>query len=240
MVKTQTVPITRESAPRRQPPGARRAALLALLRERGVPLATDEIAQAMGLHPNTVRAHLDVLLREGKVTAGTDQRGSRGRPRDLFTATGAPEPEESYANLAAALAAQLESLGVDAGAQAVEAGKRWAGWERAPRSDEPGSGTTPARPSPSDTAPVSDSPADEVLAVLRRTGFAPELAADGATIVLHHCPFGELAGEHTDVVCGAHLGLIQGTLDRVSPGARAQLTPFVAPGLCRTHVEPAP
>ncbi|NLF03954.1 MAG: transcriptional regulator [Actinomycetales bacterium] len=204
-------------------------------------MSTDEIAREMGLHANTVRAHLEVLVREGKASSSTEQRATRGRPRELFTTTGAPEPEESYASLAAALAAQLESLGVDAGAQAVEAGKRWAAWEQKPAAESL-PGVTAAQSSPSDTSPPlpSASPTDEVLAVLRRTGFAPEVAADGATILLHHCPFGELAGAHTDVVCGAHLGLIQGTLDRVSPGARAQLTPFVAPGLCRTHVTPAP
>ncbi len=209
-------------------------------------MSTDEIASEIGLHPNTVRAHLDVLLREGKVTSGTEVRTTRGRPRELFTATGAPEPEESYARLAAALAAQLEALGGDPGGQAVEAGKRWAAWEGASPGmpDDGAPPTSPTGPPPS--APGEDAGLDtrieaaattrEVVALLGRTGFAPELAEDGATILLHHCPFRELAGEHTEVVCGAHLGLIQGTLDRVSPGSRAELIPFVAPGLCQTHL----
>ena len=71
--------------------------------------------------------------------------------------------------------------------------------------------------------------------MLRRTGFAPEKGADGL-ILLRHCPFGPLAREHTDVVCGAHLGLIQGTLDRVSPGSRAELIPFAEPGICVTRL----
>jgi len=202
-------------------------------------MSTDEIASEIGLHPNTVRAHLDVLLREGKVASSTEVRTTRGRPRELFTATGAPEPEESYARLAAALAAQLEALGGDPGARAVEAGKRWAAWEV---SDEARPGPAGGAPSPGDdptgAAPGLDAAAaaHEVVALLGRTGFAPELADDGATILLHRCPFRDVVGEHTAVVCGAHLGLIQGTLDRVAPGSRAQLEPFVAPGLCQTHL----
>jgi len=201
-------------------PGARRAALLAHLRERGGAMSTDEIAAEIGLHPNTVRAHLDVLSREGKVERVTEHRTSRGRPRELFSVTGAPEPEESYAQLAALLASQLESLDVEPRAQAIEAGKRWAATELT-----------------ADSANGSATAEDEVLGVLRRNGFEPQLAADGATILLHRCPFGAVASSHTDVVCGAHLGLIQGTLDRVAPGSRAQLTPFVAPGLCESHLE---
>lgn len=223
--------------------------LLARLRELGKALSTDEIAVEIGLHPNTVRAHLEVLLRSGKVERSIERRGTRGRPRDLFAATGAPEAEHSYAQLAAVLAAQLESLGTDPASQAVEAGKRWAAWElgvpdvpeepgppSVPPSGVPPSGTSLPRTPPS-------SAHDEVVAILRRTGFAPEVSEDGARILLHHCPFREIAGQHTAVVCGTHLGLVQGTLDRVAPGAEAHLVPFVAPGLCEARLtlsEPGP
>lgn len=215
MVKTQAVPIPSQHATNPRAPGARRAALLAFLRGRE-PLGVESIARELDLHPNTVRGHLEVLVREGKVERTTERRGTRGRPRDLFTATEVHEPEESYARLAAALAAQLETLGGHG--EAVAAGRRWASWEAC--------------------APATDVPEaiDEVLAVLRRTGFAPELADDDATILLRRCPFGALAREHTDVVCGAHLGLIQGTLDRVRPGARAELVPFAAPHTCVARV----
>src|SRR5690606_42164042 len=110
-------------------------------------------------------------------------------------------------------------LAVQRRATTTEAGRRWAATELTAVSAN-GSATTE----------------DAVLGVLRRNGFEPQLAADGATLLLHRCPFGAVASSHTDVVCGAHLGLIQGTLDRVAPGSRTQLTPFVAPDLCEPHL----
>lgn len=241
-----SVPSPRASS---RAPGASRAALLAHLRAHGAAMSVAELAAEVGLHANTVRAHLDVLTREGKVERTTERRASRGRPRELYSATGAPEREESFAQLAAVLAAQLEHLG--GRSPAIEAGKRWAQWEGLGASKpkdsrgEPIGGTTEPSSASSDVpgdagaaGPVS-APVQEVTAVLRRTGFAPELAADG-TILLRNCPFLEVAREHTDVVCGAHLGLIQGTLDRVSPGTGAELIPFAVPGACVTRLMAAP
>lgn len=239
MVKTQSVSIPSSRPTTRTVPGARRTALLAHLREHGGPMSVAEIAAEVGLHPNTVRAHLDRLEQEGKVERATERRGSRGRPRELYSITGAPEPDESYARLAAVLAAQLESIGE--ASHAIEAGRRWARWEqRADNTPADVSAPAASAPPPAPEAPSSPSTAsNEVLTVLRRTGFAPELTADGS-ILLRHCPFGAIAPQHTDVVCGAHLGLIQGTLDRVSPGTRAELIPFAVPGACVTRLMSPP
>ena len=71
--------------------------------------------------------------------------------------------------------------------------------------------------------------------MLGDTGFAPELSADGTFINLHRCPFRELAVSHPDVVCGAHLGVIQGALAELGTLVSAtRLLPFVTPGLCVT------
>ena len=74
-----------------------------------------------------------------------------------------------------------------------------------------------------------------VLRMLGDSGFAPELSADATAINLHRCPFRELAESHTDVVCGAHLGIIQGALAELGTMVSAtRLLPFVTPGLCVT------
>jgi predicted ArsR family transcriptional regulator len=54
------------------------------------PLA--ELAQATGLHENTLRDHLRVLEAEGYVVRVTEHRGTRGRPRVLFEPSGPDNP----------------------------------------------------------------------------------------------------------------------------------------------------
>jgi predicted ArsR family transcriptional regulator len=61
-------------------------------------------------------------------------------------------------------------------------------------------------------------------------GFAPEVSSDHTAINLHRCPFRELAESHPDVVCGAHLGMIQGALTKLgAPVSAIHLLPFVQP-----------
>ena len=49
------------------------------------PLATAEIADTLGLHPNTVRPHLERMRDVGLLEARPDGRGAVGRPQNLYT-----------------------------------------------------------------------------------------------------------------------------------------------------------
>ncbi|MBX9246740.1 hypothetical protein ICW40_18275, partial [Actinotalea ferrariae] len=127
----------------------------------------------------------------------------------------------------------------------VEAGRRWVEHAAAPAGDGNRAPSPPAdvadvgTPGPvtDGAAPPSAGPLAPVLRTLRTAGFAPELSADGSRIDLHHCPFLEVAREHPDVVCGAHLGLIQGELARLgSPATATRLVPFERPGVCSAHL----
>lgn len=181
-----------------------------------------EIAPLAGLHPNTVRAHLDVLVRTGRATRRTEARATPGRPRELYEAAGAPDAEGSHALLAELLAAGLAEAVPDPAAAAARAGRRWAatGADVAPAPQPPGAG---------DVRPALD----PVIRLLTRTGFAPELSEDGSTIRLRHCPFRDVAAAHPGVVCSAHLGIIQGALDRIGADVVAtRILPFVQPDLC--------
>ena len=61
-----------------------------LLERPGQALA--ELAEATGLHVNTLRDHLRVLEAEGFVVRITEHRGTRGRPRELFEPSGPDNP----------------------------------------------------------------------------------------------------------------------------------------------------
>ena len=210
-----------------------------MLRAHDGGLAVNDLAPALGLHPNTVRAHLDVLTRTGHVSRRTDARNTPGRPRDLYEATGAATSDRNYQLLARVLASRLTELSEDPTAEAVEAGRRWSEHEAV---GEPAgiedSDATGARGSELVGADVGTPLADRdalapVLRMLKVSGFAPQLSPDASAIQLHHCPFRELAEEHPGIVCGAHLGLIQGAL--VTSGANITATrilPFVRPDLC--------
>jgi predicted ArsR family transcriptional regulator len=205
-----------------------RAAVLELLRARHEPLGVVEVAEHVGLHQNTVRSHLDLLVSSGYAIRRSELPRGPGRPRVVYEATAAPEGARNYRMLAELLTAHLAATSKSPAKDAVNAGRKWAAATRQPRRDSQGA-TTSAPPLSEDEAVAA------VVRLLGDNGFAPELSADGTVINLHRCPFRELAVSHPDVVCGAHLGIIQGALAELGATVSAtRLLPFVTPGLCVT------
>jgi len=202
-----------------------RMAVLELLRSRGQPLGVGEIAQQVGLHQNTVRSHLDLLADSGYAIRRTEPPRGPGRPRVVYEATAAPEGERNYQLLAEMLAQHLLTTSERPGEDAANAGRTWAGL-----TDRRHRGREEAAAAP----PVSEEMAiGTVVRMLGDIGFAPELSADGTFINLHRCPFRELAESNPQVVCGAHLGMIQGALaDLGAPVSATRLLSFVQPDLC--------
>ena len=173
------------------------------------------LASALGLHQNTVRAHLHLLEQAELVVATSHRGGDRGRPPTLFSGIPA-EAEQEHALLAASLASALEPLAVGVEIAAA-AGRSWGGVliERL----EPG---REAR----DEACV-----ERVASLLRRRGFAPEVTE--GELVMHRCPFRQLAECYPRVVCSFHAGLIDGALEEL--GGRIALEgieAWVTPSTC--------
>jgi predicted ArsR family transcriptional regulator len=199
-----------------------------------------ELAAALGLHVNTVRAHLAVLQEAGLVGAEPDPRGRPGRPRLVYRPTAAAltvlaprtgaAPEPGYRVLAELLAGQLASSTERPAEVAAELGASW------------GRGSVGAQL----TGPLDAEPAIErVVALLDQAGFGPERAVgpDGQVQVwLHRCPFAEVARHQPDVVCSVHLGFLRGALEALGSDVEvADLTPFVRPDRCLAELRvPAP
>lgn len=192
---------------------------------RGGPAATvDRISDELAMHPNTVRLNLDQLLEAGLVTRVAQQRPGPGRPRWLYSARPAdPEPEaESYRALAGLLAGRLESVSARPDDDAAAAGRAW------------GRTLTEARRIPDPVAAT-----DHLVGLMDRLGFAPAQPRPGAPVELHRCPFREVAEQHSRVVCGIHLGLMQGALEGLgAPLEATRLEPFVTPDLCVAYLAP--
>ena len=81
-----------------------RSAILDLLRERG-GMGAKDVAEAVGVHPNVARGHLDVLVQAGLAAFGWKRHPSGGRPSKLYEA--APGRSGEGGSLVADLLATL-------------------------------------------------------------------------------------------------------------------------------------
>lgn len=207
--------------------GESRARVLDALRTADGPLAVGEVAERVGLHPNTARFHLDALTQANLAQRHREERDMPGRPRWLYSAGGAETPtgQRSYRLLAQILTSYLSSRTEDPARSAREAGEAWGRY-------------LVERPGPMRSTDVEEANR-QLTEVLREIGFAPEPAPaeQPETVLLHHCPFLEAAQEHQDVVCAVHLGLMRGVLAELNTPLRADsLDPMVAPSLCVAHL----
>jgi predicted ArsR family transcriptional regulator len=90
---------------------------------------------------------------------------------------------------------------------------------------------------PTEEGELPGASVERVVKLLDDIGFQPELTPDGRAILLHHCPFHELARSQPDVVCNVHLGLLRGALQQLgAPAEATRLIPFVAPRLCVVEI----
>jgi len=176
-----------------------RYAIYLELARSATPRSTADIADTLGLHPNTVRPHLERMREVGLLDVEVDARGSVGRPQHRYLlAADAPslglEPA-AFPLLARLLAGAAASAGVapDAAADA----SRDAGRALARR--------TPGR-----------SCVEALSRALDELGFDPAVGSeDGlATVAFTHCPFRELAEAHPELVCHLHRGLVEGFVEQ--------------------------
>jgi predicted ArsR family transcriptional regulator len=194
------------------------------LAQSTTPLSAQDLADALGLHANTVRLHLERLRDAGLVDVEAVHRGTVGRPQHYYSlAPGAPglgfDPP-AHALLAGLLAAMAERIGADSSdaeltghAWGVEAGKR-----------------TPGR-----------SCLDSLAAELARLGFQPAADEDvddngQARIDFLHCPFRELAEAYPELVCNLHRGLCEGVVDQAGSGSVVGFSTLYEPDPCHVVV----
>ena len=104
-----------------------REGVLAVLRGATTALTIPQIADELGVHPNTVRFHLDTLVTEGRVERVEPDRRRPGRPPLMFRAVRGMDPggTRRYRVLAEILTLALAG-DRNASAKALEAGQAWA------------------------------------------------------------------------------------------------------------------
>jgi predicted ArsR family transcriptional regulator len=189
------------------------------------------IAEELGVHPNTVRFHLDSLVADRQVEQVEHGRKGPGRPPLMFQAIRQMDRggTRHYRTLAEILTMAL-AADKNPRAKAMAAGRAW------------GRNLESSAEAPAARAASAEEAIDQLVGVLDDLGFAPERrTSNGNQLVgLRHCPFLELAETRSSVVCPVHLGLMQGALETwAAPVSIDRLDAFVEPDLCLAHVVPA-
>lgn len=190
------------------------------------PLCTADIAETLGLHPNTVRPHLERMRDVGLVDVGTEMPTGVGRPQHLYSlASDAPslglEPP-SYPLLARMLARMAATAGLSAD-DAAEVGR------------EQGR---------ADAVSFSEAASclEAIVASSTLVGFDPEVfaaddpAGETAVVAFAHCPFRELAQTYPEIVCALHRGMLEGFVAGVGGGEVDDFHPLVHREPCRVAI----
>ncbi len=164
-----------------------------------------ELADLMGMHPNAVRQHLEVLARAGIITGAVEAPSGRpGRPGTRYRLVGARAVAgvggRELTRLLLELVKRTGGSSADAEAVGVEQG----------------------------AGLVTPGAAPEALAeAFAGLGFAPqdvtgdvERRAGRRELRLRACPFKEaVLLQGGDLICALHRGLVRGALAGIDPGA---------------------
>lgn len=203
---------------------ARRLAIVEALGEG--PRQIPELARLLGIHPTTVRGHLERLLQAGVLEEEPGLAAGRGRPSKRYRLrqpllAGDPEVRLFVGSLVSLL---RDAYGTDVVAVAEEEGAR-RGREMAC----------------SFRHPSLEQAVREVTKTLNRLSFDPSPPTrrqDAVGIDVRHCPFDVDPGDPGGaVVCAFHEGLVRGLAEAGSGGeVGVRLQPFVAPGICRVEL----
>lgn len=196
------------------------------------PVSRDEAATALELPRTTAAFHLDRLVDHGLLDVVYERRTGRtgpgaGRPSKLYLRSqhhvAVSLPERRYDLAGRLLATGLEEAERSgASPRAVLDRRAYQLGQELAESAQPATGNEHAR--------------HAALRVLEAHGYEPRI--DGTHVVLANCPFHTLAQQHTDLVCGMNLRLLDGLLDGLThTGWTAHLSP--APDRCCVRLERA-
>jgi predicted ArsR family transcriptional regulator len=189
----------------------------------------DEAAAGVGVPRHTAKFHLDKLVEEGLLEtefrrlSGREGPGA-GRPAKLYRRAGREVsvslPDRDY-ELAGRLMAEAIEESAREGGSVVDALHRAAARRGAQLGEQTraGAGSRPSR----------ERLLTATCATLAEHGYEPRLR--DRTVTLVNCPFHALATEHTGLVCGMNLALLDAVADRAGDGRlTARLDP--APERC--------
>ena len=189
------------------------------------PMTLASLAEMTSLHPNTVREHLDTLVRAGlppgpahNRRAAAGPRGSTRRPRSSRRAS-------EYAALVVVLSSAITRISAHPSTDAELAGEEW-GRDLARRR-----GAAPTTP---------ESARDRAVELFDDFGFEPRPASRSPSLVrLTRCPLLE-AARTNPTSCAASTWACCAACWTSTARTRqgSALVPFAEPGACRVVIPP--
>lgn len=186
-----------------------RRAIYIATRESVEAMTTSKAAKLFGIHPNVARHHLDLLTEEGFLRLAPAPVGSvsAGRPAKSYVATSkevdlhfAPRRFEMLTEMLFQVLEEVSPPDVAAVAERVGRtyGQRLASEIGAP--DDPG----------------YDGAVQAVASAMTGLGFSVDPDVEGQRLLTSHCPFGETATNHPEVICSLDRGIVSGLFGALS------------------------
>ncbi len=186
-----------------------RRAIYIAVRESGEPLTTSGVARLFDIHTNVARHHLDRLADDGYLSVS--QRPAKthgaGRPAKTYEPTNkevtvhfAPRRFEMLTELLFQVLEEVAPENVSDVAENVgrSYGKQLAAEIGAP--EEPG----------------YDDAVQAVATAMTGLGFSVDPDVAGQQLLTSHCPFGETATNHPEVICSLDRGIVAGMFGALS------------------------
>ena len=170
-----------------------RRAIYIAVRESGEPLTTSEVAGLFDIHANVARHHLDRLADDGylQVSHRTSTHQGAGRPAKSYEATNkevtvhfAPRRFEMLTEM---LFKVLEEVAPDNVSDVAERVGRNYGEQLAAEIGAP-------------EEPGYDDAVQAVASAMTGLGFSVDPDVPGQQLLTSHCPFGESATNHPEVI----------------------------------------
>lgn len=204
-----------------------RRSLYLFVADRPGEVSREEAASVMGISRTLAGFHLDRLADAGLLEVSfrrlTGKAGpGAGRPAKLYRRSSrqleVTLPERRYALAASILATALDDIQSPRTRNALRNAARRLG-RRVGEESKARAGPRPGR----------SRLLDGTMAALAANGYEPERLP--GEICLRNCPFHALVSEHTELVCGMNLALMQGVVEGSDlPGVKPVLAP--RPGRC--------
>lgn len=197
-----------------------RRAIYIAVRESAEPMTASKVATLFDIHPNVARHHLDRLAADGYLKSGPERKpAGAGRPAKAYEATSkevtvhfAPRRFEMLTEM---LFQVLEELGPqDVSAVAEKVGRAY------------GERLAAEIGGPND--PGYEDAVQAVASAMTGLGFSVDPDVEGQRLLTSHCPFGETATSHPEVICSLDRGIVAGLFGGLSVSCHPVVIPHKA------------
>ncbi len=187
-----------------------RRAIYIAVRESADPLTTMKVATLFDIHPNVARHHLDLLANDGFLEVSHHRPSGpvgAGRPAKSYQTTSKEVTihfsPRRFEMLTEMLFEVLQEVAPENVAEVAERVGRSYGERLAAEIGGP-------------EEPGYDEAIQAVATAMTGLGFSVDPDVEGQRLLTSHCPFGESATNHPEVICSLDRGIVAGLFGAMS------------------------